>query len=500
MEKISFEMAKKALQESKLLVKSFDSLSTQKGSLQTRAESIQLDDFYIAFRGTRVDAHDFISEALQKKAQCIILDDANRLPLSPETPFLLVSDARAAWSILTALSFGNPENHMNLYGVTGTDGKTSTVWMASELIRHHHKKCLSLGTLGAFDGDEHWVLHHTTPDPPVFFSTLAQSVKNKTDTVVMEVSSHSLIQRKLENIYFNAAIFTSFSRDHLDFHKTIEEYFEAKCLLFTEHLNKNAKIILCEKLLSSFPIHKFNHEQIWIYGSHLEPQSHHMKLLESKPGEHGQFIKIQFKDKIYSGEIPYLGIHNAENFMAALLLTEDILKTIPDPKMWMKLTPIPGRCERIKIKKPSPRVYIDFAHTPEGLKTTLSTLRMYTEGKLWVVFGCGGDRDHGKRPAMAQIAETHADLVIMTSDNPRSEKIEDILEDMKKGLNQSSFVHIISDRELAIRYAIQNAESKDIILIAGKGHEDYQMIGSKKIPFRDQAHAQHYLDIFWGKK
>lgn len=500
MQKISFETIKNILLQSKLLLKDYGD-SSHNGFPQTHADKIQSGDIFIAFRGSKQDAHDYIPLAIKNGAQCLIIENEDKIPSQNSTPYILVSDARAAWSVLCSEIHSHPEKNLNLYGVTGTDGKTSTVWIASQLVRNNNHKCLSLGTLGAYDGSEHWNLDHTTPDPPVFYSALQHSVRKKIPSVIMEVSSHSLVQGKIQNLHYKGAVFTSFSRDHIDYHETMNEYFAAKCLLFTKHMKADGKIILNYKLSDSFPIKETSYPNMWVYGLGASPNNEkHVPILESKAGKQGQYIKFQIRNTMYEGEIPYFGVHNAENFLAALLIAEDILGFIPSSETWMRLAPIPGRCEAIPSHVPAPRVFVDFAHTPQGLHVILSTLRPYTSAKLWVVFGCGGDRDKGKRPEMAKAAEKLADHLVLTSDNPRTEKPEDILKNMKAGLTANSKAVTIVDREEAIRYAITNAQINDIIVIAGKGHEAFQIIGDKKIPFSDQALAQHYIQALWSKK
>jgi len=503
MKKFSFQNAKEVLENSKLLLKvsKLDGISVELARPQNQVDRIQSGDIFIAFQGTKVDAHDFIARALNNGAKCLVVENEAKIPDSNTVPYFVVSDSRAAWSVLCALAYQNPEKKMKFYGVTGTDGKTSTVWMASQLVRLHSGRCLSIGTLGIFDGTSHWNIDHTTPDPPVFFSALENANNSGISSVIMEVSSHSLIQGKLQNLNFDCAVFTSFTRDHLDFHKTIEEYWNAKSLLFTKHLTKNAKIIINDHVSKAFTKIKTQSQNLWAYGlDHTDSQKNHVRILECKPGENGQYIKFQIHEKTYEGEIPYLGTHNAENFIAALLIAKEILSFVPPKESWMKLLPVPGRCERIRGDFSAPKVFVDFAHTPDGLKTILRTLRTYTKGKLWIVFGCGGDRDHGKRPEMAKAAELSADKLILSSDNPRTEDPQTILDQMKTGLRSNSEAIAIVDREKAIEFAISKASLEDTILIAGKGHEAYQIIGDKKIPFSDQNLAMHYLKLFWGRK
>lgn len=490
---ILFENIKSILVANDLLVKCSKKSISSFHSLQNNTALIKKNDIYIALTGGKNNGHDFIPQAIEKGAECLIVEEETKV--SALLPYFVVHNTRAAWSVLSASIHGNPEKQLKLYGVTGTDGKTSTVWMTSELIRKSHSNCLSIGTLGITDGTNRWSIDHTTPDPPVLFSAFAHALKTGIRNVIMEVSSHSLIQEKLRNLNFEATAFTSFSRDHLDFHSSMEEYLDAKCLLFKKHIKKDSKIFICDKVLNLLPLDTFTSSNICTYGNKSKSSFEHMSILENRAGKEGQLIKIKIRDQILEGEIPYIGSHNVENFLAALLFAENILGFIPKPEIWMTLTPVPGRCELIKIDKPTIKTFVDFAHTPKGLETTLSTLRSYTKGKLWVVFGCGGNRDRGKRPEMAKIAEMLADHLIITSDNPRDERPEDIIKDIQSGLSKidPSRVTTIIKRDEAIKFVINKAQKKDTILIAGKGHEGFQIIGTKKIPFSDQEHARKFL-------
>ncbi len=506
--KISFQSAKETLLENNLLVESSSaSLPAHEGWLQTRSDACQRSDLFLAIQGMQIDAHDLLESAIERGAGLVIVENKNKLDRIlgltsiSNIHWLLVSSCREAWTVLSALSYENPQKKIRFFGVTGTDGKTSTVWIASQIVRKSEAQCMSVGTLGIYDGQEYWPINHTTPDPPVFFSKLEHCVTKKIPNVLMEVSSHSLVQKKLANLSFSAAVWTSFSREHLDFHKNMEDYWQAKCILFEQLLAPQGRIILNHRLIHKFSVDALKSPNSWTYGFDPERKvqhPNHVALLECRPTSQGQYIRFLVRDEIIEGCIPYVGLHNAENFVAAWLLAESVLGRRPSSDLWSKLDPIPGRCERIGSKERAPKVYVDFAHTPQALRTILSTLREYTQGKLWVVFGCGGDRDQGKRPEMAAAAEALADKLIMSSDNPRTEDPLLILEQMKAGLQDPSQVILEVDRRKAIGIAIANADVDDLILIAGKGHESQQIIGTKTFPFSDQETALHFLTELWS--
>ena len=504
--KISFESARNALADARLLVAASRMISSdKKGFPQNRTDGLQDTDIFIAIKGEHTDSHDLIALAVRNGAGMLVIENREKLgalaTAEHTVNWLQVSNTRAAWTILSARAYGNPEQKLQFYGVTGTDGKTSTVWLASQLIRRHQQKCLSLGTLGAYDGTTHWKLEHTTADPPVFFSALADCKAKAIPNVIMEVSSHSLIQQKVCNIKFSGAVLTSFSRDHLDFHKNMKDYWAAKCLLFESLLKKDGKAIVHHKLLEDFPEASIPTRDLWTYG--FDPEQNvkrdlHVALLDCQPHTHGQYIRFTFRGETFEGAIPYLGMHNAENFIAAWLIAESVLSYSPAPETWTDLAPIPGRCELVSTSESAPKVYVDFAHTPQALRMILTTLRKSVRGKLWVVFGCGGDRDRGKRPEMAAIAEILADRLFLTSDNPRHEEPLSIIAEMRAGLKMPTQATIEVDRKKAIGLAIKEAALMDTILIAGKGHESEQIIGDRKTPFSDQATARQFLKDLWS--
>lgn len=499
MHKLSCEKIKTILAKEQLLLSSSVLSTSSKSGFPIHAlDKIQQDDCFIALSGTQTDGHSLIPLALQKGAQSFIFESKAKVPsslLDGEMSWFEVKSSRAAWSILCASSYEDPQKSLDVYGVTGTDGKTSTVWMCSQLIRNSEKKCLTLGTLGANDGQQHWPLSHTTPDPPVLFKAFDHCRTEKIPNVVMEVSSHSLVQEKLYPVQFSGAAFTSFSREHLDFHKNMQSYWEAKCTLFTKKLKAQGRVILNERLVDKFPINEVPSDDIWTYGW-LPPKLNkdkHVQIINCKPTPAGQKLSLKVQETIYEGIIPYFGAFNAENFCAAWIFAEKILSAFPTQELWEKMTSIPGRNELISVNKTGPRVFVDFAHTPQALETILSNLRETSSNKLWLVFGCGGNRDKGKRPEMAAIAEKYADYIVITSDNPRNENPNTIIEDIKKGLSTNCRPLIEPDRREAIKLAIQKSESHDTILIAGKGHESQQIIGEKTLPFSDQETAKYFL-------
>lgn len=538
--KISYSDAMTCLEQAGILVqKSLAKTacpSSDYGQIRTNSSLIQPADLFIAYGGVQSDGHHFIAKAVEQGSRFIVFEDPsyleflNKKARSPS--FALVKNSRKAWSLLWAKACGNPEKNLKLWAVTGTNGKTSTVWMACSLLRDQLKNSsqkgnsiLSLGTLGTLlwrqgvAGTPECVSEplHTTPDPDLLFPILSSFEQDGGRYVFMEASSHSLVQEKLAPLQFESCAFTSFSRDHLDFHKNMEDYWASKCRLFTEHLKKKGSIFffhgLAKKLKETKLLENMPEEQnIIFYGekkaSAPEEENPYKSLMvaEWKPDSHLSFLKFSYDGKTFEGEIPLLGDYAAENFLAAWLLVQSVSNLEPAPETWKSLPQVPGRLERVGIGDSGthgPFLFVDFAHTPEGLEKVLTTLKNTKKPQqtLWLVFGCGGDRDRGKRPLMATIASLLADHIIVTSDNPRWENPLDILSEIRLGFQKTSssfasqVVSEIVDREEAIKFAITNAQAQDIIVIAGKGHEKDQIIAGKKVPFEDQSIAKKYLTL-----
>lgn len=479
------------------------------GSCQ-QAERICLDsrkakssDLFIAIKGQEFDGHLFVNEAIKNGARFIILEDSKifyylSTKENSNSSLFLVRSSRKAWAYLESKSWGKPQDTLRLHAVTGTNGKSSVAWISSKLSELSGFKSLYIGTLGAFFAKRTIKTDHTTPDPNLLYKFLDTCTKKNVKDVFIEVSSHALVQGKVSGLEFTTAVFTSFSHDHLDFHKNTEKYWKAKESLFSYHTTKNSRIIVHESLIGKLKP-QLKSEDIYVF-SELEKKQNSFKnlVISENLGSWSTTISFSFRGKNFKGEIPFFGSHNICNFLSSLLVVEKITGQITPPKYWLDIKQIPGRMERVftlqQHNRNLPLVFIDYAHTPEALELALKSLRKEKGRKIWTVFGCGGNRDKHKRPLMAAVAQAHSDKIIVTSDNPRSEIQSNILSDISSGFSDGYTAHIELNREKAISFAIKNAESEDIILIAGKGHETEQIIGSKKIPFSDKDIAKNYLE------
>lgn len=471
------------------------------GTIRTSAEAILPGDIFVAYKGVRFDPHSLLPLAIAKGASLLIVESKDRIPTNCPCPWILVRSGREAWSWLAALLQGAPQSHMRFFGVTGTNGKTSVVWLANQILLNAGIKTLSIGTLGIFfNGKKHEIegYAHTTPDPDLLYPILKKALDEGIRTVLIEVTSHSMLQEKLAPIRFSGGVWTSFSQDHLDYHPTMEDYFAAKWRFFSTYLKPDARVIVASDIKPFPPIQTLSQTDLWTYGASPSPikDAQHLSLVNAARSTRQVILHLKkAPDKNLELLVPDWPDYNISNFMASVLLAEKVDGQVLERHDWRDIRSVPGRLEEVALAGQTdlPRVFVDFAHTPDALEKVLANAPRSTRGMLWVVFGCGGDRDQKKRPLMATAAESRADQIVVTSDNPRSEEPATILGHIIKGFRPGTNVHVESDRERAIAFAIKASAVDDTVIIAGKGHEEYQIIGAKKTPFSDQAVAREYL-------
>ncbi|MDH4239583.1 MAG: UDP-N-acetylmuramoyl-L-alanyl-D-glutamate--2,6-diaminopimelate ligase [Phycisphaerae bacterium] len=458
-------------------------------------------DVFVAVKGTLYDGHDFIGQAAARGAKYIVANDSGAKIEISDTgcDIILVEDSAQAAAVLAQASRGNPSAKLTNLAVTGTNGKTTVAYLVRSVIQTAGEKCGLIGTIVYDTGLDSAQADLTTPDSLLIADAQEKMVGAGAKYMVIEASSHALSQNRLTGIKFKAAAFTNIAGDHLDYHKTKEDYLNAKMKLFTA-LSPEAVAVLNKQAPEAQLIAGQTGAKVLWYAVDAQADiSAHIESMEVN----GTVFGLEYSGQSSLVKTPLSGRYNVSNHLAAagLCLAAGFdLETIAAGLSALKM--VPGRLEKInrlpaedKGYVTAPYILIDYAHTDDALKNALSALKPFCKGSLYVVFGCGGDRDRTKRPRMARVAEQLADFVIVTSDNPRTEEPEAIIDEIITGFESpaSEKITVEADRRKAVELAIKTAGKDDIVLIAGKGHEDYQIIGKQKFDFSDKLIAQKCL-------
>ncbi len=446
--------------------------------LSVDSRSVGPGSVYLAVRGSQVDGHRFVTDAIRRGAGAVVVE----APSGSAVPEIVVRDGRRAALVLGAAWFGHPARRLSLVGVTGTNGKTTTTGIIRHLLNAGGSSG-SIGTLGAFDGRGEPVASTagtlTTPGPIDLQATLAVLVERGVDRVTMEASSHSLDQGRLDGLAFAAGVFTNLTRDHLDYHSTMESYLAAKLRLGGMLTGSGVEVVnLDDTAWQALP----TRSRRVTFGLHPAADVRATGIVLDAAGS-----RFRLGGCFGTAEVslPLLGDFNVANALAAAACALGIGLRLDEVSARLSSTPqVPGRME---LLSEIPCVVLrDYAHTPDALERALATLRPLTAGRLVVVFGCGGDRDKGKRPLMGRIAAQGADLAVVTSDNPRTEDPGAIIDDIEQGMGGAAHLRI-PDRLTAIHTALEQAGAGDTLVLAGKGHETYQVLGTERVPFDERA-------------
>ena len=445
---------------------------------------------FFAIRGTKFDGHTFIGEVLKKKPLAVVVERDYTPPKGLDfgrTKLVKVENTRRAFALACREFFGRPDERLKVFGVTGTNGKTSTTYILSAILNKVGIPCGVVGTVEYRFGERVFGKGWTTPHPKVWFKTLKEMADSGAEGVAAEISSHALEQYRVFGTRFEGLIFTNLSREHLDYHLSMENYFRAKRRLFEEYRYR--------KGVANFddPYGRRLVEEFHLRGFGFSEGSHYRVLNPISTLEGNTFELQTFDGRRYRVETNLRGGFQIQNLAGVLALLDflgwDLGEIIP---LVGDLPQIPGRFE-VVVEKPF-AVVVDYAHTPDALEKLLQTARGLKPKRVITVFGAGGNRDKTKRPLMGQIAERYSDLVVVTSDNPRWEEPREIIEDILKGVKDKDKVLVEVDRREAIRIALQMAREGDLVLIAGKGHENYQEIRGERYPFDDREVVRELLE------
>ena len=473
-------------------------LEAEVQGLSTNSHACQPGDLFIGMPGSRVDGGEFWPGAIAAGALAAVVSESAAAKTastqSAQSPACIIdcADLNQACARLAATFYGYPAQTMQLVGVTGTNGKTTTTHLIEYLLLQAHRPTALFGTLYARWAGYQQTALHTTPFALELQQQLAGSVEAGTEVAVMEVSSHALAQGRVAGCLFEVAVFTNLTQDHLDYHKDLEDYFAAKALLFSPDYLQGRAVVNLDDPYGQRLIQQLA-TPVWTYSVTNSQADLWMSDLLYEPEE------VQGRLHTPNGSIafrsPLVGQFNLANLLAAVgavlhlgLELEAIAEALP------QFVGVPGRMEQVQVRPDQDiRVIVDYAHTPDSLENMLRAARPFIEKRMICVFGCGGDRDRTKRPKMGAIAAELADWAVVTSDNPRTEDPQQILDDILVGIPASVAPTVLADRAAAIQTAILQAQPGDAVLIAGKGHEDYQILGTEKVHFDDREQARAAL-------
>ena len=499
-----------------------DAIEQVDGDLDQEVSGLSYDsrkvapgEVFFATLGENADGHEFIPEAVKRGAAAVVFSRAGDWPGAAAA--VRVKDVRRSLGLWAAHFYGRPSEKIRLVGVTGTNGKTTLTYLIEAILDAGGMKTGVIGTINYRYGGRELPSHHTTPESLDLQALIDEMSHAGIEAVAMEVSSHALVQERVRGLEFDVAVFTNLSRDHLDYHHDMDEYYLAKAKLFTDYLQASRKPSKAAVIYGEDPRGRQLIERlrasdcdVWSYGESGEWDVHPIDIKQDVGGLRGA---IQARQQIFEIDSPLIGSANLQNVLGAVGVGHALgLEAGALVRGIGRLKAVPGRLEKVPNER-GIAILVDYAHSPDALEKVLGAVRPLTQGRVVCVFGCGGDRDRGKRPLMGEIAARLSDLVVLTSDNPRTEDPFAILDEVEAGVKKTGLKKfsvsdcdarpgagehargyvVEADRRKAIGIAIRAASAGDVVLIAGKGHEDYQILGTSKIHFDDREVARQEL-------
>ncbi|MBT3230039.1 MAG: UDP-N-acetylmuramoyl-L-alanyl-D-glutamate--2,6-diaminopimelate ligase [Candidatus Marinimicrobia bacterium] len=465
-------------------------LNTEVTGISYDSRQVQTGHLFIAVRGLITDGHDFIYTAIEAGAQVIVYDRTDFV-IPDNIVSIQVQDSRLALPVIASTYFGNPADGLKLVAITGTNGKTTTNYFVQHLLNQSDSKAGRIGTTGAQMEDVDIDLMHTTPESADLYEILADFVAHGAKAVTLEVSSHALSQNRVDGLTFDVAVYTNLTQDHLDYHGSLEDYLAAKQLLFKGLPKESVAVVNMDDPYAERIIEVCVAKIIrYGYNSNAE-----YRILDHSINRNGVELTLDSPYGQRVVQVNTVGNFNYYNFLAAYATAIEMECDIEKVELSAKTLPqVPGRMEKVATQAPF-QVFVDYAHTPDAMETILATLaESYPDNRLITVFGCGGDRDKGKRPIMGEIATRLSSKAIITDDNPRTEAPLKIIQEIIAGCGQRSNYSVIQDRTEAINSALLEAESGDIIAVLGKGHEPYQEIMGERKPFSDMTIVDQFME------
>lgn len=490
-------MKLKILQSALLLSRLIGDGDVEISGIELDSRKVKPGDLFVCINGAKADGHKYAEQAIQHGAAALVTEK----PMDCRVPMIVVKHSREALSRLASLFYGNPSREMNVIGITGTNGKTTSSYIIEKILNDCGKRAGVMGTIETRLGEISAPMERTTVESHELQKSLRWMRENSAEYCVMEVSSHALKFGRAKGTHFRTALFTNLTQDHLDYHHTMEEYRAAKGLLFSRLGNDFSADPECRQYAvlnmddpASAVYAKLTAAEVVTYGLRDEADVRAEHIRVTAQGTYFEAVTFEGTVSIHLKLLGRFNVYNALGAIAVSLLEGVPLDSIKNSLEEMR--PVQGRMEIVDEGQDF-TVVVDYSHTPDGLDNALKTIREFTEGRVVCVFGCGGDRDRTKRPLMGEIAGRYSDYVFVTSDNPRSENAEAILQEIEPGVKKSGKsqeqYELLPDRRAAIQKAVGAAAAKDVILIAGKGHETYQILNDRTIHFDDREEARQAL-------
>lgn len=448
---------------------------------ETDSRKVKPGQTFVAIKGHTVDGHNYISDAIKNGAVAIIAEKE----VEASVPVKIVPNSSEYLKEQLVNEYSEELNKLKIIGVTGTNGKTTTCYLTYQLLKSLNVKMAYMGTIGFFFEEEKIELPNTTPEILTIYKLFLEALEKGCTTVVMEVSSHALALERVAGLKFQIGAFTNLTEDHLDYHKTMEEYLQAKLKLLN-YMDTNGIFLVNHDDLASQSFQKIfkNTKTIGMKESDYWIKEYTFDPIKTN-------ILLEYQNQNYTIETNLTGKFNVYNYLTALAIIHEYGFSIEEITLnTNKIYPPKGRCETYKVK--DGYAVVDYAHTPDAVEKVIDAYKELAKGKIITLVGCGGDRDPLKRPIMGRIATEKSDWVIFTNDNPRTEDPEKIMQDIIKGVEQTNY-EVILDRHEAIKKALDKINKEDIVLILGKGHEDYQILGHEKVHFDDSEEIKNYI-------
>lgn len=450
-------------------------------NIKIDSRKVKPGDTFVALKGATVDGHDFINNAIENGATKIVMEK----DIACNVEKIIVPDSNEWLTNEISSKYSKEINEMNLIGVTGTNGKTTTAYLTYQMLNLLGSKTAYIGTIGFYVPDEETTeIPNTTPNILDLYELLLSAKEKGCKNVMMEVSSHALDQQRVKGLKYKVAAFTNLTQDHLDYHKTMAAYLEAKKLILKQV--EGPFIVNCDDESSASWLKDYSNCKT------LGKNGIDYKINSYTDNEHGTTISFNVRENNYNVKTNLKSTFNVYNYLTALALVNSLGFSVNDIiDITSKIYPPKGRCELIKVK--DGEAVIDYAHTPDAVEKIISAFTENKKGRIITIVGCGGDRDPKKRPIMGRIAAENSDHVIFTSDNPRTEDPQKIMDDILAGVDSNNY-EVELDRRKAIKKALDMIEKNDTVLILGKGHEDYQILGHEKVHLDDAEEVKKYID------